>query len=288
MCRPASFVVTKAKVFWGLRTESHEEIISENRLKEMSVRGTPTFVRVEIVPPKDDWTAPIRKWEYRLDQDLRPQWYDPADCERRTRAALKCWYKAKVVGENQTVTDISGSDTKCYVLGTVESVSGNGTVKYVSDNGTVKYVSGNGTVKYVHGNGTVEYVSDNGIVESVSGNGTVRSVVGNGTVEYVSCNGTVEYVSGNGTVKAVSSNGTVKSVSGNGTVRSVLGNGTVESVYGNGTVKAVFDNGTVKAVFDNGIVTSWNKLPQKVLQSPTAVLIVRDTTTVKCYTGMPK
>ena len=49
MCRAASFVVTKDKVFWSKMTDSHEEIIREFDLCP-EVAGKACVVRCEIVP----------------------------------------------------------------------------------------------------------------------------------------------------------------------------------------------------------------------------------------------
>jgi len=251
MCRPASFVLTKQKVFWGLRTESHEQIIADNKLREMTARNNPSLVRVEVVPPGGDWNAPLRKWEYHLDQDILPAWYDAEDCERRAKHALKDWYKAKVVKQGEVVASINGESTKTYVCGTVNEVR---------DNGTVNKVWGNGTVNKVWGNGTVNEVRDNGTVNEVWDNGTVNRV---------------------------RDNGTVNDVWGNGTVNKVWGNGTVNEVWGNGTVNEVRDNGTVNKVWGNGTVTTYNSLSDAILKSKRAVLIDRSSKKVQCYVGNP-
>jgi hypothetical protein len=160
MCRPASFVVTKTKVFWSLNDESHETIIEENNLKESDIRGNSTFVRVEVVPSDNNYTLPFSKWKYCLDQDNVPKWYDEKKVEKRCRAKLKEWRKAKIVmpGEVRGGIDIGQmvaiyGTVKCIYGGTVEYIYG-GTVEYIYG-GTVKCIYG-GTVKCIYG-GTVEY-----------------------------------------------------------------------------------------------------------------------------------
>ena len=39
MCEPASFVVTKDKVFWSLKSDGHEDIIREHALCADGVGG---------------------------------------------------------------------------------------------------------------------------------------------------------------------------------------------------------------------------------------------------------
>ncbi len=97
MCKFASFVLTKDSVLWippdveltdEPRRESHEQIISHFNLHPDGVRG-PNVLRVEIVPgPKitsfDDYDG----WIYRVDQDIRPEWFDALHDEKRARKAL--------------------------------------------------------------------------------------------------------------------------------------------------------------------------------------------------------
>jgi len=85
MCKFASFVLTKDQAFWTEKSNSHEDIIRENDLSENAVKVN--IVRTEIVPT-DSWSN-LATWKYLVDQDVFPKWYDAADCERRTRDALR-------------------------------------------------------------------------------------------------------------------------------------------------------------------------------------------------------
>ena len=82
-------VLTKNAVFWSMFTDSHTEIIAEHKLHEDGVRG-PNAVKVEITPPdgRIDVGA-LDTWVYRVDQDVLPEWYDPADAEARVRTVLR-------------------------------------------------------------------------------------------------------------------------------------------------------------------------------------------------------
>ena len=153
MCRPASMIATKGKVFWSTKSEGHEDIIEEYELKERDIRDNIRFVRIEIIPPSNDFRLPFREWEYHLDQDILPDWYDAKDVEKRCRAKLEEWRKAKIVMPNEK-RKICQSDYIVAVYGTIESVRG-GIIESV-DGGTIESVYG-GTIKYVRG-GTIEYV----------------------------------------------------------------------------------------------------------------------------------
>jgi hypothetical protein len=165
-------------------TDSHEKIIREFALNADGVSG-PNIVRFEITPPNGDWSAPLDRWGYHVDQDRTPDWYDATEAERAARLMLVDWAKAKLVrdGENRNVNDGE----------TVIAVTGNGKVGVVWGNGKVGEVTGNGKVGVVTGNGKVGVVRGNGTVGEVTGNGKVGEVRDNGKVGAVRDSATVSF-----------------------------------------------------------------------------------------------
>ena len=97
MCQPASLIITRNKVFWSRKTDSHDEIMREFGLND-EVANKITLVKVEITPPNGNMRIPIEQWQYQVDQDLLPDWYEknPDKHEKNARAALQDWHDAKV------------------------------------------------------------------------------------------------------------------------------------------------------------------------------------------------
>ena len=93
MCKFASFVLTKDRVFWSGNSNSHDDIISEHGLHEAGSGGRINIVRTEISPGQS-WVD-LDSWTYNLDQDLCPEWHDPEQTERRTRQALRDQFSKK-------------------------------------------------------------------------------------------------------------------------------------------------------------------------------------------------
>jgi len=129
MCRLASFVLTKDKELWLPDSESHSEIIERFSVHEYGARG-PNVVKVEIVPP--DGSVNLRDldgWRLSFDQDVFPEWHDPATSEARVRSVLR----EKLVN----LTTLYASDSQ------IKDVSGlvNLTTLYASDS-QIKDVSG--------------------------------------------------------------------------------------------------------------------------------------------------
>ena len=122
MCREASLVITKQKVFWSKTNDSHEDIIEEFGLKESNSRGI-SFVRVEIVPPSGDYSLPLSKWKFNVDQDRLPSWWDAEKGEKRARIALKEWKKSKILVAGKTCK-LKAGEYLFKVYGTVNYNSG--------------------------------------------------------------------------------------------------------------------------------------------------------------------
>jgi hypothetical protein len=104
MCRPASFVVLKGKVFWSETSDSHEAIIKEFNINMDTCRG-PAGVRVELTPPNNWDGTSLKGWVYQLDQDRRPDWYDEEEVKAACEKALPKWAKFRVAKNNQTITE---------------------------------------------------------------------------------------------------------------------------------------------------------------------------------------
>ena len=88
MCNFASFVLTKDKVFWS-DSDSHTDIIEEFELHEDGANG-PNILKVEIIPtPKIKSLLDYDNWNFKIDQDIMPEWYNKDLDKSRTRKALK-------------------------------------------------------------------------------------------------------------------------------------------------------------------------------------------------------
>jgi len=104
MCQFASFVLTRDRVFWLPRSDSHEQIICDHELHADGARET-NVVRVELLPPAHEHWRDLSRWQFSVDQDWLPEWHqaDPVETEARTRttAGLRqsidpAWWRTQV------------------------------------------------------------------------------------------------------------------------------------------------------------------------------------------------
>ena len=90
MCNFASGILDKTTAYYLETSNSHTDIIKHYELREMCPDGiTVNILKFEITPPKDNPKAPLAEWDYVVDQDLRPDWFEPAECEKRARESLQ-------------------------------------------------------------------------------------------------------------------------------------------------------------------------------------------------------
>jgi len=195
MCRPASFVVTKKKVFWSETSDSHEDIIEEFGLKEFDVRKKATFVRVEITPPNQDFRLPLKKWRFQTDQDLLPDWYDSKEAEKRIRKILPKWLKRKVVlpKEERKTVDARGI---IAIYGKVKYIYGSAQVEYICGSAQVKYISGSAQVEYIYGSAQVKNICGSAQVKYISGSAQVGNICDSAQVKNIYDSAQVKRVEG--------------------------------------------------------------------------------------------
>jgi len=300
MCKPASGVLTKDKVHWSKKSESHEAIIAEHQLHADGVNG-PNILCFEIVPPNGDFQLPSDQWEYRIDQDELPKWHDAKRDEERARSMLPEWLAAKVVLPDQsaecvnrqivavygTVRACGSATVEAYGSATVEAY-GSATVE-AYDLATVEaygsaavWAYDSATVR-AHDSATVE-AHDLSTVEAHD----LSTVEAHDSATVRACGSATVDAYGSATVEAYDS--TTVRACGSDTVWA-YDSATVEA-YGSATVRAhdlatvwAYDSAAVRA-HGSATVLGYTALPRSILKSPSAILVDRsDPDKVRCYHG---
>ena len=211
MCKLKSAIILKDRVFISDH-DSHSKMLEELGITDDYINASKVFVRAELAPKNGDVFSDIDSWEFSVDQDITPEWFDEKDCAERMRNTVKEWAKTHIFiglndlkishGENIFIKDCKNVD-----------IYGNATVENICGNTTVEYICGKATVKYICGDATVENIFDNVTVENIYGNATVKYIFDNVTVNYIYGNATVECIRDNATVECIRDNATVISSS---------------------------------------------------------------------------
>ena len=121
MCQLKSCLVLKNRVFCPAY-DSHQDMLKELGIEDNETNARKTFVRVELIPPEatsdyfDDkyftsLQAPLPEWELIVDQDIIPDWWEPAIYRRTIEEEVQKWLN-KYVLINQEKKAIIGNGYK--------------------------------------------------------------------------------------------------------------------------------------------------------------------------------
>ena len=196
MCRPASFVITRQGrgmlANWSKETsESHTDIIEKLGLREQNVRGEYLFVRIEITPPNDDFMAPLDQWQFKVDQDVLPEWWDADAAERCVRKELPEWLAAKVVLPGQIRAAVCAQDYVVLVMGEIQDVWGSAVIKNVRDSAVIQNVRDSATIQNVRDSATIQNVRDSAVIQNVGGSAVIKNVWDSAVIQNVRGSATI-------------------------------------------------------------------------------------------------
>lgn len=96
MCMFKSGIITKSGVTLApMYNDSHSILLESMGIADTQVNAMKMFVRAELVPPNNDKTTDVKDWEYKVDQDIVPDWYenDPKRYEMEMRETVEEWVR---------------------------------------------------------------------------------------------------------------------------------------------------------------------------------------------------
>ena len=120
MCRFKSGIILKNRVVLAPEcNDSHSDLLESLEIEDTHLNASKTFVKAELTPPDGNKAIDVSKWEYVVDQDIIPEWYndDPGRYENEFRDAVKEFIKDKfVVMCGRAWTPIKNDDKGTYYL----------------------------------------------------------------------------------------------------------------------------------------------------------------------------
>ena len=188
--------------------DSHSDLLESLGIEDNIENAMRVFVRVELLPPNEEWWTDPDTWKENVDQDILPEWFEN-DKDRyfdEFRKAVKDWWKEHVRIDEEIEELSSGYYRlkRCKVknmLKDVKAMLDNSTVQNMWDNSTVQNMRGNSTVQNMWGNSTVQNMWDNSTVQNMMDNSTVQNMWDNSTVQDMRDNSTVQNMRDNSTVQ---------------------------------------------------------------------------------------
>ena len=184
MCRFKSGIILKTRcvVADGVN-DSHSDLLDGLGIEDTEINAMTKFVRVELLPPNNEWWTDPDRWKINIDQDILPDWYkeDKEKYNEDFRKEVKEWCNKHVLVDK----NIRELKEGFYLLKDCDVV-------VLANNAVV--VLYNAMVKEMNGNATVQRMNDNATVQRICDNAKVFSYKGLKIKEYVSADSNIEVV----------------------------------------------------------------------------------------------
>lgn len=133
MCQLKSCLVLKNRVFCPAH-DSHQNMLEELGIEDNETNAMKTFVRVELVPPEatsnyfDDkyftsLQAPLPEWKLVVDQDILPDWWEPAIYRPAIEEEVQKWLDKYVLINQEEKTIVGNGHKDKYYLYNCKNIS---------------------------------------------------------------------------------------------------------------------------------------------------------------------
>jgi hypothetical protein len=257
MCKPASYIVFKDKLFTGTMSESHEDIIKEHKLNMDGVGG-PNGVRCEISPENNDYTKLLQDWIFRVDQDQVPEWFDKDEVETRVRADLGRWYLEKIITgcrdevRGAHINRVHGSAIINFVRdsaridcvqdsaridwvqdsASINCVRDSARINCVQDSARIDCVQDSARIKQVQDSARIKQVQESAYIECVQDSAHIDCVAGRAHIDYVRDSSIIDYVTGSAIIYCVRDSAHINYVTGYACIEYVVGSASIGYVAG--------------------------------------------------------
>lgn len=102
MCQFKSGIILKNKVVISEgNNDSHSDLLEEIGIEDDYLNASKTFVRAELVPKDNEWwvnpSENLGSWDFIVDQDIVPEWFDKEHYETTFREAVCAWWNEHVL-----------------------------------------------------------------------------------------------------------------------------------------------------------------------------------------------
>lgn len=100
MCQFKSGIILKNKVVLAPEgNDSHSDLLESLGIENDRMNAMKVFVRAELLPPNGNKAVPVDEWNFNVDQDITPDWFDEdrGKYETEFRDAVKEYMKDKII-----------------------------------------------------------------------------------------------------------------------------------------------------------------------------------------------
>ena len=192
MCNFKSGIILKNKIVIAEGSDdSHSDLLESLGIDDDYIGASKKFVRAELVPENNEWwidpAEEPDKWNFVVDQDIVPDWFDSGEYETLFRESVCDWWKKHVMIDKKIDVLENGYYRlkRCEVkklLRDVQVMCDSSTVQEMYDSSTVQRMYDSSTVQVMYGGSTVQVMYGSSTVQRMYGSSTVQRMYGSSTV----------------------------------------------------------------------------------------------------------
>ena len=155
MCKMKSAIILKDRIFIP-DYDSHSDMLKELGIEDTGKNAAMLFVRAELSPKNGDVFTPIDEWIFKVDQDIKPDWFVESYEKERMIQAVKEWAK------NRLHIGVDGLEIN------------SGENHYIKDCKNI-VICGNARISCVYGSASISDVYDSATIGDVKGKAVVAN-----------------------------------------------------------------------------------------------------------------
>ena len=277
MCRFKSGIILRNKcVVAQGENNSHSDLLDSMGIEDTMENAMRVFVRAELLPPDNKWWTDPDTWEFVVDQDITPDWYNE-DRERyiaEFREAVKSWWLEHVFVDKEIEELTNGY----YYLKRCRVRSLTNVVKVLCDDSIIWEMRHNSCIIGMYGNSIVDTMWDDSIIQIMCDNSTVGTMYNNSGVCDMFDTSTIQEMFHLSTVGMMHDSSSINLMRDNSTVSMMAFNSVVNVMTDNSTIRKMHDHSIVREIHKNGIarnlrdgtilISSESKLRVTIFENP--------------------
>ena len=277
MCEFKSGIILKNKCYI-VNHNSHSDMLKELNIKDDYLNATKTFVRAELIPRNYDWWTDIDSWEFIVDQDVVPEWFeiDKQKYEADFRHAVSEWCKIHILVDKEIdeLKDGYFILKNCKVgkllKDVVIDVCKDSLIASMHDESIIKNLCGKSKVNEMFDESQIKNVFDESKVCEMHNNSKIGNMQGHSQVMYMYDQSKISRLIAFSQVELMSNNSQITEMYDRSTVLSMCGNSKIDTMCDNSLIIAMYDDSKVVKMHGNAIARNYRK--GKIFISPESKL----------------
>ena len=253
MCKFKSAIILKDRVFIP-DYDSHTDMLNELGIEDNRTNAERLFVRAELYPKNDDAFSDIDGWTFKVDQDIRPDWFVEEYEKSRMITAVKEWAKEHIhigidglkidSGKNHYIKDcknveVCGSASISYVYGSAS-------ISKVCDSASISEVCGSASISEVYGSASISKVCGSASISKVCDSASISEVYGSASISKVCDSASISEVCGSASISYVCDSASISKVCDSASISKVCGSASISEAKG-------------QAIIANSPYSTWDK-----------------------------